>query len=334
MVNKRVLLASRPVGMPTPENFTITADALETMTAGDVLVQVLYLSLDPYMRGRMSDAKSYAEPFKVGAVLGGGTIGRVVRSNSEKFREGDIVEGQCGWQQYALVPAATLRKVDPRLAPITTALGILGMPGMTAYFGLLDLCKPKAGETVVVSGAAGAVGSYVGQIAKLKGCRVVGIAGTDEKCRLLVEEFGFDAAYNYKTTTDHSAKLKELCPSGIDCYFDNVGGVISDAVFSRMNTFGRVSICGQISQYNNTKVEIGPRLLSTILVKQLKVEGFIVIRYFERAREFYTDMSQWLREGKLKYRDTVVDGIENAPQAFIGLLQGENTGKMLVKVAD
>lgn len=334
MTNHRVLLASRPVGMPTESDFRIVSGDLETMAAGDVLVQVLYLSVDPYMRGRMSDAKSYADPVPVGGLMVGGTVGRVFRSNSPKFKEGDIVEGYLGWQSLALASAKNLRLVDLAVAPISTALGILGMPGLTAYFGLLDLCKPKASETVVVSGAAGAVGSYVGQIAKILGCKVVGIAGSDDKVRLLTDEFGFDAAYNYKTVTNHYAKLKSLCPDGIDCYFDNVGGTITDAVLGWMNTFARIAICGQISQYNNTQMELAPRPFTQILVKQARVEGFIVTRYFERFEEGRSQMAQWLKEGKLKYRETIVEGIENAPKAFISMLQGGNTGKMLVKVSD
>ncbi len=240
--------------------------------------------------------------------------------------------GQWGWRYSAVVDGKAVQKLNPALAPVSTALGVLGMPGMTAYFGLLDICHPKRGETVLVSGAAGAVGSLVGQIATIQGCRAVGIAGADSKIEWLTNELGFDGAFNYKTTPDYSEKLKELCPAGIDCYFDNVGGAITDAVFPLMNTFGRMSICGQISQYNLQKPEPGPRILSFVLVKQLKVEGFIVSRFMNKWREGIAQMAQWLREGKLKYREDVVDGFDNTARAFIGMLQGENTGKMLVKV--
>ena len=237
-----------------------------------------------------------------------------------------------GWQEYAAVNGQALRKLDAKLAPVSTALGVLGMPGMTAYFGFLEICKPQAGETVLVSGAAGAVGSLVGQIAKIQGCRTVGIAGTDDKIAWLVDELGFDAAFNYKTASDYAAKFKELCPKGIDCYFDNVGGSVTDAVFGQMNVFGRVSVCGQISQYNLEKPEPGPRLLGYVLVKQLKVEGFIVSRFASRWVEGITQMAKWLGEGKIKYREEVVEGFENTVRAFIGMLKGDNTGKMLVRV--
>lgn len=239
--------------------------------------------------------------------------------------------GGWGWQEYATADAKALRKLDPSLAPVSTALGVLGMPGMTAYFGFLDICKPQPGETVLVSGAAGAVGSLVGQIAKIQGCRVIGIAGTDDKVQWMTRELGFDAGFNYKSVSDYSEKLKELCPKGIDCYFDNVGGAITDAVFPRMNTYGRISVCGQISQYNLEKPEPGPRLLGQVLVKQLKVEGFIVFRFQDRYGEGIRQMAQWLREGRLKYREEVVEGFENMAKAFIGMLHGDNTGKMVVK---
>ncbi len=333
MTNTCVILASRPHGMPTAENFRIEQRDVPAAAPGEVTVAIDYLSLDPYMRGRMNDAKSYVEPFAVGDVLGGGGVGRVLSSNSPKFAVGDHVEGMLGWQQVAVVPDKGLRKLDPAPAPLSLALGPLGMPGLTAYFGFLEICAPKAGETVVVSGAAGAVGSYVGQIAKIKGCRVVGIAGGEEKCRIAREEFGFDEMLDYKSTTDYYRALKQLCPNGIDCYFDNVGGTITDAVVAQMNTFGRISICGQISQYNNTQAEIGPKPFTQILIRQLKVEGFIVLRFYNRAAEGLAQMAEWLGQGKLRYRETVVDGIENAPEAFIGLLKGANIGKMLVRVS-
>jgi NADPH-dependent curcumin reductase CurA len=331
-VNRVFKLAARPVGLPKESDFSLVDANMPVVADGQVLVKTAYLSVDPYMRGRITGVRTYAEPVNVGDVMAGGAVGQVVESRSTALAPGDFVLGQWGWREYVAVDGANLRKLDPKLAPVSTALGVLGMPGMTAYFGFLDICQPKPGETVVVSGAAGAVGSLVGQIAKIKGCRAIGIAGADSKIGCCVNELGFDGAFNYKTTPDYTAKLKELCPKGIDCYFDNVGGAITDAVFPLMNVFGRISICGQISQYNLEKPEPGPRLLSQVLVKQLKVEGFIVVRFQNRWAEGITQMAQWLREGKLKHREDVVEGFQNTTKAFIGMLQGENTGKMLVKV--
>jgi len=261
----------------------------------------------------------------------GGAVGEVIESRDPRLQPGDFVVGYWGWQDHAVAAAGGLQKLDPQLAPVSTALGVLGMPGVTAYFGFLEICHPKAGETVVVSGAAGAVGSLVGQIAKIHGCRAIGIAGADDKIRHVVDDLGFDAAFNYKTVSDYVGKLKELCPDGIDCYFDNVGGSISDAVFALLNPFGRVSVCGQISQYNLAKPEPGPRLLGQILVRQLKVEGFIVTRFQERWPRGIAQMAQWMKEGKLRYREEIVEGFEKTPRTFIDMLEGKNTGKMLVK---
>ena len=295
------------------------------------MVKTVYLSVDPYMRGRITGVRTYADPVHVGDMMVGGTVGQVVESHDPSLQPGDYVVGYWGWQDHAIAPAAQVRKLNPQLAPVSTALGVLGMPGMTAYFGFLDLCQPKAGETVVVSGAAGAVGSLVGQIAKIKDCRVIGIAGADDKIKYIVSDLGCDGAFNYRTTTDYAARLKELSPKGIDCYFDNVGGVISDAVFTLLNPFARVSVCGQISQYNLQAPEQGPRLLSQILVRQLKVEGFIVTRFQERWPQGIAQMAQWLKEGRIKYHEDIMEGFENMPRAFIDMLEGKNTGKMLVK---
>jgi leukotriene B4 12-hydroxydehydrogenase/15-oxo-prostaglandin 13-reductase len=318
--------------MPKESDFSLEEIPMPTPGDGQVLVKTSFLSVDPYMRGRITGIRSYADPVNIGDVMVGGAVGQVVESHQSGFAAGDFVLGYWGWQEYAVADGKTLLKLNPNLAPISTALGVLGMPGMTAYFGFLEICKPQPGEVMVVSGAAGAVGSLVGQIAKIKGCRVVGIAGTDEKVHWLVNDLGFDAAFNYKTATDYTAKLKEICPSGIDCYFDNVGGAITDAVFQLLNVFGRVSVCGQISMYNLEKPEPGPRLLPYTLVKQLKVEGFIVTRWQSRWGEGIAQMAQWLKEGKIQYREDIVEGFENTAKAFIGMLQGENTGKMLVKV--
>ena len=333
-MNRQFILAARPVGMPKESDFKLQETSLPKPGDGELSVQTLYLSVDPYMRGRISGVRSYAEPVQIGEVMVGGALGRVVESNHSRVETGDFVEGYWGWQESALSNGEGLRNIDPRLAPISTALGVLGMPGMTAYFGFLDICKPQPGETVLVSGGAGAVGSLVGQIAKIKGCRAVGIAGTDDKVSYMTAELGFDAAFNYKTTADYAAKYRELCPNGIDCYFDNVGGKITDAVFPALNPRARLSICGQISMYNQEKPELGPRILPLVLVKQAKVEGFLVFQFFDRWKEGLTQMAQWLHEGKIKYRETVVDGFENTPRALIGVLSGDNTGKMLVKVAD
>jgi leukotriene B4 12-hydroxydehydrogenase/15-oxo-prostaglandin 13-reductase len=330
-VNRQFKLAARPVGLPKESDFTIANAPMPAPADGQVLVKTVFLSVDPYMRGRITGVRTYADPVNIGDVMQGGTVGQVVQSKSADFASGDFVTGQWGWQEHAAVDAKALRKLDPKVAPVSTSLGVLGMPGMTAYFGFLDICTPKAGETVVVSGAAGAVGSLVGQIAKIKGCRTIGIAGADSKIDWMVKELGFDAAFNYKTVSDYGAKLKELCPLGIDCYFDNVGGAITDAVFPLMNVFGRMSICGQISQYNLDKPEPGPRILGVVLVRQLKVEGFIITRFQNKMPEGVAQMAQWMREGKLKHREEVVEGFENTVKAFIGMLKGDNTGKMLVK---
>jgi NADPH-dependent curcumin reductase CurA len=331
-VNRQIKLAAKPVGMPKESDFRIEDSPVPVPKDGQVLVKTTYLSVDPYMRGRITGVKTYADPVLPGDLMVGGATGEVVESKFAGLQPGDAVTGYWGWQDYAALNGASMQKLNPQLAPISTALGILGMPGMTAYFGFLEICLPKAGETVVVSGAGGAVGSAVGQIAKIKGCHVVGIAGDDDKIHYITKELGFDAGFNYKTTTDYFGKLKELCPNGIDCYFDNVGGAISDAVFALMNTFGRVSICGQISQYNLEKPEPGPRVLGLILVKQLKVEGFIVSRFGPRFGEGFQQMAQWLTAGKLKYHEDIMEGLENTPKAFIEMLQGKNLGKMLVKV--
>lgn len=330
-VVRQFRLAARPIGLPKESDFKLEQSPLPEPQAGEVLVKTVYLSVDPYMRGRITGVRTYADPVNIGEVIVGADVGQVIESRAPNLQPGDFVAGYWGWQDHAVASASWLQKLDPKIAPVSTALGVLGMPGMTAYFGFLDICQPKAGETVVVSGAAGAVGSLVGQIGKIHGCRVVGIAGSDDKIRHMMEDLGFDAGFNYKNIPDYAAKLKELCPSGIDCYFDNVGGAISDAVFTLLNSFGRVSVCGQISQYNLAKAESGPRLLGQILVRQLKVEGFIVTRFQERWPEGMAQMARWIREGKLRYREDIVEGFENTPRAFIDMLEGKNIGKMLVK---
>ncbi len=334
-INRQVTLASRPTGYPEPANFRLKESPIAKPGDGEFLVRMLWLSVDPYMRGRMRDAPSYAPPLEIGDVMVGGAVGEVVESKHPSYSEGEIVEGMFGWQTHAISDGSEMvRKVDPSRAPISTALHVLGMPGMTAYFGLMDVGQPKEGQTVVVSGAAGAVGSLVGQIAKTQGCRVVGTAGSDSKVAWVTEELGFDAAFNYKTTRDYTAKLAALCPDGIDVYFDNVGGEITDAVLRNINVGARIAICGQISQYNLSEPEQGPRLLFQLIIKRARIQGFLVFDFADRYREGMDRMSAWLEQGRIRYRENVVSGIENAPAAFIGMLRGENIGKQLVKVAD
>jgi NADPH-dependent curcumin reductase CurA len=333
-VNRQITLAAAPVGMPQESDFRLMESPLPHAGAGEALVRTLYLSVDPYMRGRISGRNSYARGIQPGEVMIGGAVGRVVESNDPRLAPGDIVEGMLGWQDYAAAPAKTLRKLDPNAAPISTALYVLGMPGLTAYFGLLDICHPQPGETVVISGAAGAVGSLVGQIARIKRCRTIGIAGSPEKIRYITSDLGFDAGFNYKETSDYTARLKPLCPNGIDVYFDNVGGAISDAVLRLINVRARISICGQISQYNVENPEPGPRWFGQLVVKRARAQGFLVSDYAERFSEGFQAMGQWLMQGKLKYREDVAQGLENAPQAFIGMLQGRNLGKQLVQVSE
>ena len=333
MRNRQILLAARPTGCPRESDFRLVESPLPEPKDGEIRVRNSFVSVDPYMRGRMNDVKSYSPPFQIDAVIESGAVGYVDASSNPKFPAGAVVAGMFGWQEYAISNGRGVTLVDPSVAPISTALGVLGMPGMTAYFGLLEICDPNPGETVVISGAAGAVGSLVGQIAKIKGCRAIGIAGEDDKVGYITNELGFDGAFNYKTEPNYTRRLGELCPNGVDVYFDNVGGVITDAVFALLNTKARIAVCGQISQYNAEKPEMGPRLFWKLIVKQAKAEGFLVFQFVDRFKEALPVMAQWIKEGKLKYREDIVEGIENAPKAFIGMLKGANTGKMLVKVA-
>ena len=330
MENKRVLLASRPAGWVTEANFRIASAPVPKPNDGEVLVKNLWLSLDPYMRGRMNDTKSYAAKQEIDEVMIGGTAGEVVESRNPKFAVGDKVVGMLGWQQYGCSSGAGLNKVDDSRVPMSAFLGVLGMPGVTAWVGLLDICQPKAGETVVVSAASGAVGSVVGQIAKLKGCRAIGIAGGKAKCEYVVKELGFDACVDYKAGKLND-ELKAAAPNGIDCYFENVGGEILDAVLRRMNPFSRIAVCGLISQYNATE-PYGVKTFQSILTNRIKVQGFIVSDRMELWAKALPELIGWVAGGKIKYRETVAHGLENAPKAFIGLLKGENFGKQLVKL--
>ena len=332
-INRRIVLAERPAAYPEPKHFRVEEVPIPQPSEGEALVETVWLSLDPYMRGRMREGPSYATPVQIGGVMTGGVVGRVVESRTPELSVGDIVDGSLGWQEYAVSRPGALRKVDPDLAPISTAVGVLGMPGMTAYFGFLDVCEPEVGDTVVVSAASGAVGQVVGQIGKIMGCRVVGTAGTDEKVDFIVNELGFDAGINYKTEDVDSA-LAAACPDGIDAYFDNVGGFVTDAVMQQTNVHARIAICGQISQYNLPEPELAPRSLGLLVQKQAKVEGFLVFNFAHRHEHARQRMAEWIRTGQLKYKEDVVDGLENAPDAFIGMMTGENFGKLIVRVGE
>jgi NADPH-dependent curcumin reductase CurA len=329
--NRQILLKSRPEGWPTADNFELVEAPMPEPSDGEVLTRTLFLSLDPYMRGRMSAAKSYADPVPVGGVMGGGTVGEVVASRDANFKKGDIVLGFGGWRDYAALPGRSLRKLDPSLAPVSTALGVLGMPGLTAYVGLIDIGQPKAGETVVVSAASGAVGSVVGQLAKLRGCRAVGIAGGAGKCRFVVDELGFDACIDHRAS-DFPAQLKAACAGGIDVDFENVGGEVLQAVWPRLNDFARIVVCGLVAQYNDTTPRPGPNL-QVLLTRRLTMRGFIVSDHLARGAAFQAEIGPLVRSGKIKYKEHVVEGLERAPEALIGLLQGKNFGKVVVRVA-
>ena len=333
MQNKEIRFSSRPTGLPTSQNFQFVDSEVPQPNDGEVLVRTLYISVDPYLRGRMREGRSYVAPFQIGDVITSGVVGQVVESRAPGFATGDFVTGMLGWRLYNIAKPAEIRKVDPKIAPVTTALGVLGVTGLTAYFGLLDIGQPKDGETVVVSGAAGAVGMTVCQLAQIKGCRVVGIAGSDDKNKYLREELGVDAAINYKTESVAQA-LKEACPDRIDVYFDNVGGEISDAVMPLLNLGARIVICGQISLYCLERPDVGPRPQTHLLINGALMKGFIITAYGSRFAEGVTQLAQWLIAGKLKYAETIVEGFENTPQAFIGLFSGENLGKQIVKVAE
>jgi NADPH-dependent curcumin reductase CurA len=330
-LNRQILLRSRPVGAPGAANFESFDGPMPAAGHGEVLRRTIYLSLDPYMRGRMSDAPSYAPPVNVGEVMCGHTVSEVVRSQLPAFNVGDIVTGYDGWQEYAVSNGKDLRKLDPKAAPISTTIGVLGMPGLTAYVGLLDIGQPKPGETVVVSAASGAVGSVVGQLAKIKDCRAVGIAGSSDKCRYVVDELGFDACINYKTD-DLVPALGEACPGGVDVYFESVGGAVFAAVLRVINRGARIPLCGLISEYNATEIPGCPNL-RPLLVKRALIRGFIVSDHADRAPAFQQECVPLVKAGRLKYREDVIDGLDRAPAAFVGMLEGRNFGKLLVRVS-
>jgi NADPH-dependent curcumin reductase len=333
---RRIVLATRPVGEPKPSDFRLEEFPVPEAGPGRLLLRTQWLSLDPYMRGRMSDAASYAKPVGIGEVMEGGTVSQVLASKVDGFAPGDIVVGRAGWQTHAVSDGRGMRKVDPSLAPVSTAVGVLGMPGMTAYTGLLEIGKPQPDETVVVAAASGAVGSIVGQIAKIKGARAVGIAGGPEKCRFVVRELGFDACLDHRAP-GFPERLKEACPKGIDVYFENVGGAVWEAVFPLLNPFARIPVCGLIAHYNDTELPGGPnripQLMRAVLTKRLTMRGFIVSDFAAKEGDFLRDVSTWLRERRIKYREDVVEGLDKAPRALIGLLRGENFGKVVVRVA-
>lgn len=334
---QHIYLVRYPDGMPTDADLKLESMPMPRPGADEMLLRTIYLSLDPYMRGRMSPAKSYAKGIKPGDTMVGATVSEVMESNLDGFAPGDIVLSYDGWQTHAVSNGKGVVKLDPKAAPITTALGVLGMPGFTAYAGLLEHGRPREGETVVVSAASGAVGQIVGQIARIKGCRAVGIAGADDKCRMILDEFGFDAAVNYKDT-DFRDRLAEACPKGVDIYFENVGGDVFRAVLPLLNDFARIPVCGRIAHYNDTALPEGPdrlpQFMGMVLTKRLSVRGFIQFDHLDLLPDFRRDMAAWIRDGKVRYREDIVDGFENTVEAFRGLLTGRNRGKLIIKVGD
>jgi NADPH-dependent curcumin reductase CurA len=331
-MNQKILLVNRPVGSPKESDFRLATSPVPALAEGECLVRSIYLSLDPYLRGRMDDRKSYTPPIELGNVMEGFAVGRIVKSNHPDFKAGEIVLGNIGWQEYGAIPYKELSKINPDLGSISTALGILGMPGLTAYFGLFHVGQPQSGKTIVISGATGTVGSTVGQLAKIKGCQVIGITSSDEKIKYLTENLGFDGAVNHKAINDLSSTLQNLCPEGIDIYFDNVGGSITDTVIPLLNVKARVAVCGQSSQYNLENKEMGPRWLRQLIIKRVKVEGFLVWDFIEHHADALEQLSSWLKEGKLRYDEHLTEGIENTPRAFIELLAGDHQGKQLVRL--
>lgn len=331
-MNRQIVLAARPAGWPKESDFRLEETPIPEPAAGEFLARNLYMSVDPYMRGRMNDTRSYVPPFQIDKPLDGGAAGRVLKSSHPNFAPGDFVMSMLGWREYYVSAGQGVRQIDPRLAPLPAYLGVLGIPGFTGWYGLKEIGKPKAGETLVVSAAAGATGSLVGQMGKILGCRVVGIAGADEKCAYLTAELGFDAAINYKKAGDLYAALREACPKGIDIYFENVGGATLETVLRLLNPFSRIPLCGMISQYNLQTPEPGPRYLTSMIANRTLLQGFIISDHINRMGGFFTEVGGWLKAGKIKHQETIVEGLENAPKAFLGLLRGENSGKMLVKI--
>ncbi|PCH52155.1 MAG: NADP-dependent oxidoreductase [Flavobacteriaceae bacterium] len=331
-MSKTILLEKRPVGKPQLSDFKLVSNEIEEITNGELLLKTIYVSVDPYLRGRMNDAKSYIPPFELHKPISSGIVAEVMESKNAAFKKGDFVSGMLAWKEIQKSNGEDLLKVDATKASLSTYLGILGITGLTAYLGLTEIGKPKKGETLVVSGAAGAVGSVVGQIGKILGLHVVGIAGTDEKVMMLKHDFGFDEAINYKTTKNMAAAIKKASPNGVDIYFDNVGGPISDAILFNINTFARLIICGAISIYNNTELPKSISVQPFLIKNSALMQGFIIFNYVAKYPEAIKQLSQWLAEGKLTYKETIVEGFDNIPQAFLNLFEGKNSGKMLVKI--
>lgn len=331
MKTRQIVLASRPQGSPTLDNFRIEYVDIPALNEDEVLLKGLYYSVDPYMRGRMNDAKTYISTYEMNQPISGGVVAKVIKSDVAAVKPGSYVMGRLPWREQFNAPVKLLQVINADIAPPSYYLGILGMPGLTAYFGISEICKPKAGETGVISGAAGAVGMVAGQLAKIYGCRVIGITGSQEKSSLLKSELGFDDTINYKTTPDLKEALIKACPMGIDFYYDNVGGEISDAVLSHINSHARIAICGQISLYNTTEIPVGPRLQPQLLARTATMQGFSVSNYQNRFGEGFQHLSKWIKEGKIQYRETLLKGFDQLPQAFIGLFKGDNIGKMIVE---
>ena len=331
-MNNTIILNSRPVGTPKLTDFKFLTEETPTAKDGEMLLKTKFISVDPYIRGRMSAGKSYIKPFEVQQVMSSGAIAEVVESKNEKFNVGDFVSGALEWKEYQVSRGEGLLKVDSEATSLSNYLGVLGMTGLTAYFGLTEIGKPKSGETIVVSGAGGAVGTVVGQIGKLFGCRVIGIAGTDEKLEMLSSKFGFDETINYNTTADMAKAIAAAAPNGVDVYYDNVAGHISDSVHANMNRFGRVVVCGAISTYNDTEIPVGPRVEGLLIKNSVLMQGFTVGNYAEKFSEGITQLTAWLNEDKLKFSETVVNGFDQIPQAFLDLFEGKNEGKMIVKI--
>ncbi len=331
MKTQEIILASRPKGKPSKDNFEFRESEVGDLRDGEVHLKGLFYSVDPYMRGRMNDAKSYVPPFKVGEPIEGAVIAEVIETKSDKFQKGDKVQARLPWKEEMVAKAEYLQKIDDSIAPASYYLSILGMTGLTAYFGFLDIGKPSPGNTVVVSGAAGAVGSVVGQIAKIKACKVVGIAGSDEKIDMLKDKFGFDDGINYKTADNMKEAVKKACPNGVDIYFDNVGGEISDAVIANINFHARIALCGQIALYNAEETPTGPRLQPMLLTRSVLMQGFIIGNYSDRFGEGIKQLAEWVKDEKLTFEETIIEGFDKLPEAFLGLFEGKNKGKMVVK---
>ncbi len=331
-MTKVIVLNKRPVGKPTLSDFKFETEEVASVNEGEMLLKTVYVSVDPYLRGRMNDTKSYVPPFELNKPIQSGIIAEVVESKNAEFKKGEFISGNLDWKEYQVSNGKSLHKVDESEAKLSAYLGVLGMTGLTAYLGLTEIGLPRQDETIVISGAAGAVGSIVGQVGKLLGCKVVGISGSDEKVALLKSKFKFDDAINYKTTPDLKVAIKNACPNGVDIYFDNVGGDISDAVLANINQYARLPVCGAISLYNNTTVAIGPRLQPIILTKSATMRGFIVSDFIEKFPAAIKQLTKWLKENKIGFSETIVEGFDNIPQAFMDLFEGKNEGKMIVKI--